>query len=635
MRHVAILELHNWGPFKGTHTLELGPTVYAVVAQHEDDVDRSNWIGKTWFLSAMLFALTGQKPETCKSEDGLITHGEDHMWVNLTADDGTLVTRSRKRTRSTQLEVTFPNGKTQKQAVAQGNLYDRMGMDADDLLATSFIQQKQIARLVTADPSVRTSIVNGWIELGPLQRAEDWLRKEHNVLLEEERRLSPGDAPEGNEDELRADYDEACLFRETYIEERTELHDQVAVLVEHHGHDTNTAKLSELRAEGTALRAKVDEYAEPDLDALDQKATEATATKGHALDREAQLRELLHGEWDGKCPLTCEDCPVDGEVKAQGAGMEIEHGESEIVLDEADAAAVAAKEVADVAWDVHRTHEDDGTLLVRLRTKAEALLPSVAYIEEHGPAPDGADHRARITALDTEIAGYVQEAATLAVRIAEHRRYAKASHVAAKRREELEGELRTHREAMAVVGRLGAQREVAEVALGRIQRGANARLTQAGIDLTVAVQWAREGRGLATHCAACGTAFPTSQKVKICDICSAARGPKLVEKLEIVPSDRSGAADDIAGLVFQLSASAWLRTKRSASWASACIDEPFAALDKANSRSLGTHLHALIRGNNDFDQAFIVAHDAAVMESLPARIQIHGSAEGAVVEVIN
>ena len=100
-----------------------------------------------------------------------------------------------------------------------------------------------------------------------------------------------------------------------------------------------------------------------------------------------------------------------------------------------------------------------------------------------------------------------------------------------------------------------------------------------------------------------------------------------------VPSWMTGYGD-IAGLVSQLSASSWLRGKRGASWASACIDEPFASLDKVNSRSLGVHLNALIRGDNDFDQGFLVGHDAAAMESLPARIMIHGSADGAVAEVV-
>ena len=640
MRYVVELELHNFGPFRGTHTLELGPTVYAVVAQHEDDPERSNWVGKTWFLSSMLFALTGMKPESCKTEDALITDGEDEMHVKLTADDGSVVHRSRKRTRSTQLTYT-PRGpglgmkpKSMKQAVAQENIYDAMGMNGEDLLATAFIRQKHIARLITADPADRANIVNGWLELGDLQVAEAWLRKRYNVLLEEERNLSPGEPPEGDLDELRQAQADAIYNRDRATEERDAAQTDVRARLEHERHQANADELARIRKEGKELRAQVDAYEEPDLDALEEAAAEAERAKGAAMDRDRELRELVHGDWDGKCPLTCEDCPVEADVRAQGASMEVELGEAEIVLDEADQAAQVARDAAAEAQRAHQAQEDAQARLVRLRTKAEALLPSEAYIDEHGASPTDEEQAAKLSALNAEVREYTQEVMTLTGQITAHEKHAQAVEAVAERRAELEGELRTHREAIAVVGRLGAQREVAELALGRIQKGANDRLTQAGIDLAVAVRWAREGRGLATHCEACGTAFPKSLKVKSCDICGAARGPKLVEKMDIQPSDRSGAADDIAGLVFQLAASAWLRGKRSASWASTCIDEPFASLDRANSRLLGTHLHALIRGNNDFDQGFLVAHDAAAMESLPARIQIHGSAEGAAVEVI-
>lgn len=635
MRYATELILHNWGPFKGMHRLVLGPTVYAVVAQHESDVERSNWIGKTWFLSAILFALTGKKPESCKTEDGWITNGESEGSVELTTDDGTNIKRSRKRGRSTQLVASIAGSKAQKQAVAQGNLYDAMGLNADDLLATSFIQQKQIARLITADPSVRTGIVNGWVELGMLERAEDWLRKQHNALVDEERALQLGEEPEGSLDELRAQLAELEATLEALVDERDTLQGDVTAAAEWQNHEANADDFAETRRVGQILKKDCDGYEASDMHALEQEVSETAGHKSRALDREHELKELVHGDWDGKCPLTCEDCPVEADVRAVGASMEVELGEAEIVLDEADKAAQGARDAFSSAQDAQIQNQIHAARLVQLRARAQELLPSVDYIEEHGPAPDEDERKAQLGLLNTEAQKvYVQRAAIQSC-IAAHEKHAQAAQAAAQRREELEVVIRTHREAMAVVGRRGAQREVAELALAKVQRGANTLLQQSGIDLTVQVAWARESaRELATHCDSCGSAHPKSQKVKTCGICGAVRGPKLVEKLDIQPSDRSGAADDICGLAFQLAASSWLRNKRSASWSSACIDEPFGALDVANSRALGTHLHTLIRGNYAFDQGFLVAHDAQAMESLPARIQIYGSADGAAVEVI-
>lgn len=636
MRYVKELTLHNWGPFKGTHHLVLEPTVYAVVAEHADDAERSNWIGKTWFLNAMLFALTGIKPESCKTEDGWITNDEDEGYVQLECDDGSHIKRSRIRTRSTQLVASIAGGKAQKQAAAQDSLYRAMGLNGDDLLASCFIRQKQIARLILADPAERTDIVNAWVELEDLQVAEQWLRDQLNALLKEERELAVtvGDVPDGESVAGSiATRDLSKSILDGLKTQRTKLIDQTQGITEWREHERNVEEFNRVRERGRELRAQVDAYKAPDLTGRTKAADDAVAAYGTASDREAQLRELLHGEWDEKCPLTCEVCPVGDEVKAQGASMEVEHSESEIVLDEAAAAADQAKDdlaTANLGNSQHATWERD---LVQLRTRAAELVPSLDVMDEKGPAPVLDDLAVRLVGLNTDVSEHERVVADMEARLRDHERQAQRAAATAGRRAVLDGLIRTHREAIAVVGRQGAQREVAEGALGRIEHGANELLRTAGITLRVEVRWSREGRGLASHCDTCGTAYPKSLKVKSCDICGSQRGPKLVEKLDIQPTDRSGAADDIAGLSFQLAASSWLRTKRSASWSSTCIDEPFGALDVANRRALSTHLHALIRGSYAFDQGFLVAHDAATMEALPSRIQIYGSGEGAAVEV--
>lgn len=109
----------------------------------------------------------------------------------------------------------------------------------------------------------------------------------------------------------------------------------------------------------------------------------------------------------------------------------------------------------------------------------------------------------------------------------------------------------------------------------------------------------------------------------------------MIEELEPVISDRSGAADDIAGLALQLSAASWLRGNRSSNWGSVMIDEPFGALDETNRSQLATHLHLMLSGPDSFDQAFVVAHDARIMEALPARITIRNDGTTSRIEVMS
>jgi hypothetical protein len=60
---IRTIVIENWGPYRGYHTLDLSNKVYGVTGKHESDEGRSNWLGKTWFLSAIRFALNGAKPD--------------------------------------------------------------------------------------------------------------------------------------------------------------------------------------------------------------------------------------------------------------------------------------------------------------------------------------------------------------------------------------------------------------------------------------------------------------------------------------------------------------------------------------------------------------------------------------------
>jgi ABC-type sulfate/molybdate transport systems ATPase subunit len=77
-----------------------------------------------------------------------------------------------------------------------------------------------------------------------------------------------------------------------------------------------------------------------------------------------------------------------------------------------------------------------------------------------------------------------------------------------------------------------------------------------------------------------------------------------------------------------LAASAWRREKKAIQWANACIDEPFGALDMANRRAMASHLTSMLGGRYGFVQTFVVAHDRAITDGLPKRIELVGTREG-------
>ena len=183
-----------------------------------------------------------------------------------------------------------------------------------------------------------------------------------------------------------------------------------------------------------------------------------------------------------------------------------------------------------------------------------------------------------------------------------------------------------YRDALAIVGRMGAQRAIAEREIRQVERGANDILSECGIDLQVTLRWGKENTTeLATTCERCGSTC--SGKAKKCAKCGAERGPKIDPKVELELSSKSGAADDLAGLALSVSAGAWLRDRRGSAWRALIVDEAFASLDAANRRALATYL-ATAAQRGGYRQLIVIAHDSASLSTMPARISIVGQQDG-------
>lgn len=401
---------------------------------------------------------------------------------------------------------------------------------------------------------------------------------------------------------------------------------------EHHRHAATAESFAETKAAGLAAGAAVKADL-PDSEAAAKSRDDARDLHTAARAAWSDAKQLGEDGFDGQCPVMCEGCPaVDhvterlDNVRDQVDALEHEVDQTQHDFDQARAAASSA-----IA--AHHAHAADTRRLAQLRAKGAEQLPSVKYIAEHGEPPDVGATEHALMDWDNTRDRLVGDIARLEADIeARARMLTEQGNIKAKRTA-LADSIRTWREAVALLGRGGLQREIAEECMGEIEARANAVIAGAGIDLSIQVKWSREGAGLATNCSACGSPFPKGRGVKECSTCGAARGPKMVEKTYFAISNRSGAADDIAGLAFQLGATTWKRAARGVLWSSVMIDEPFGACDPANARAMGTHLHTMIRHDNGFEQGFVVAHDARIMEAMPARVVIRSDGTHARLEV--
>jgi DNA repair exonuclease SbcCD ATPase subunit len=646
--HVSLLRFSNWKCFAGEQEVRLKPLAYSVVARRVGEEERSNWGGKTTFLRGVHFLLFGEHGEA--TEDGWITRGEDAGEVAGQLSDGSrqlFVQRQRRRGKSTQLLVReLPDGPPMKGDEAQRFLDGLVGMGREDFQATCYFEQRQMARLVLARPQERMDVIAAWMRLGQLVEGEELVRKElgdasyalltersrlqdeerkiANLLGERDRTQLVGESGLADVGLLRArdEYEEALQRAEA-----GRLAAGTRVRVESYERIAREGRELAERLKGMDLEQLA--RAEQQIEGL---VRAAAADLGSAKQEATERRRVALGQFDGRCPVAGVTCPVKDDINNQGVRSRkaLEVAAQNVAREEG-----AYNEVVARLTPAKAAHQEALRLKARIDTLREQIEP---FHREYRRAREQTP--VDMEALNREVSGCLQRVSEAERVVGALQRGLAELDRALAERERLRGVVAgmeaacaTHREAALVFGKQGAQRRVAELALRGIEDGANAMLRECGIDLSVEVRWSREGQGLAKACDACGSPFPASARVKRCERCGAERGQLTVNRLELDLSDRSGAAEDLAGAAIQLSASAWLRGERASGWGTALLDEPFGQLDAANRRAFATHLAAMLRGRYGFEQALVVSHTADTTHMLPGRIEITNDGGRATVRV--
>jgi len=650
MSYVAELQLVNWGPFRGKHKLTLDPGVYAVVARTDDDELRSNWQGKTYLLQAMRFALFGKRPKAALTEDDWITRGEPAGGVRLVLSDGFTIERQRPRGKSTQLTAWSAGQKVANQDFAQELIERWIGLGLNDFDSSCFFGQKHIDQIITLEPTDRTDMVNSWIELEPLQVAHEYVAAKLNKVVAELERLVQR---EGVIVELRQRALTAVGIIPPY--DLSTLDATVAQAIEDAGADLLKAEAEEqeadkafgaandhaelavdydeLVARGIELKHRLDE-----MPSVQVKLTEAeralecvVGERALRVSKVDEVSKLATYGFDGRCPVMDAVCPVGVTVREA-----VDDQKQRLKIVNAD--LVLAREAVE-QWDdeVDRLR---GEVAARDELDAELtkLRELARKIKFQGKRDAGAltvqQARDNLTIARQDVANKAVQVRSLEQVAKSVDEWAQESAIAQIQRTKLMEQVETQREGMAVLGRNGAQRDIASEVLEHIEADANRLLVDSSVPLSVSVKWGREARGLASACDRCGEPYPPSQRPKQCGKCAAPRPSKLVERLDVLLSDRSGAADDLGGIALQLAAAAWLRRKRQAVWGAAFIDEAFGALDERLRPQLAAHLVTMLGLEFGFEQAFLVAHTRDVTEAMPRRLLVTGSDNGSRVEVV-
>jgi DNA repair exonuclease SbcCD ATPase subunit len=632
------LRLHNWMSFRGEMVLDLEPKIYALSARHVKDPGRSNFLGKSALLEAIFFALTGKlNPDRHLGADGWVSDGEKEGAVSIVFNDGKEIRRERKKT----TQIYFDKAKGDE---AQALIDGFVGLTPEDFLATCYFQQRQMARLVLADPGERMKYVRAWFQLEPLERGEEMLRDEAARLAAEIEQCNASirsttevEAREGTLEGLK----EVLLQLERDLEIVIDREARLTTLVREND-DRMRAKgrvkeHEEIKREIAELETQMEQMASHTAAMMLTEAREV-ATKAHTKFSDVhrqleQKKKLSLKQFDGHCPVGEMKCPVTKELNSQTA-----HNAK--LVTEVEKELAVAREDLDDAKSSERSADLKMQSVERIRTRIEELqnreVKLSILISEVDPIPpaDPEDLQARLSRASQQV-GDKRSAFRLrqeGLGLVENARAQREKYTAKK--EGYEKQLQTHREAIVIFGKQGAQRRVAEPALREIQNGGNAMLQECSIPLDFEISWSREGAGPAKTCDACGSPFPASRAVKECSRCKTPRGQLLVNKLDLILSEQSGAAEDLIGASIQFAASAWLRRRRGSFWSTALLDEPAGQLDETHRAAFASHLAALLGTRYGFEQAIVTAHHRSFLDVLPGKIEILHDGKRATARVV-
>jgi DNA repair exonuclease SbcCD ATPase subunit len=637
---IASIKIRNWECYRGEHLLDLEAKTYAIVAQRADNPDASNWAGKSSLLRAIEFGLYGRHIHS--TAGGWISRGETAGEVVLRFDNGARITRSRSGSGATKV-WWYPasGGEAAMGEAAEAEIVRAIGLSSEDFRASSYFEQRAMGRLVLMRASERMDIVSGWLRLGPLQAAEKAESDALSTLVERvekleraltiqmelrARSLASANAKESAElaGDLASCEVDLVVAQEKYDAARAAIDaNEAAWRLE-----AARCELGKLNVDGKLL---AEDIADCDAENITERAVRLRHDAAKLAADVSAASALVHkrravasGQFDGRCPVAEMECPARAQINARRT-------ENRALLDAAEKDRERLEEARRVAASDASDAERDAQDLERRRARLESMRERAGTLQDQIDAALDAGIgisvareplQAALDAAQNEVVDLRTERDAIRRVISEIARadaeIARLQTALAAERAEVE----LSRACLAVIGKHGIQRRLAEGALGEIEALANDMLADAGVGLSVSVRWSREGSGLATSCDACGLAFPTSAKVKACTRCNAARGPNLVNKLEIELSNRSGAAEDLAGGAVQLAASAWLREDRSSAWSVALIDEPFGALDRFHRRAFATHLAGFLSRRYAIEQAFVISHSPDTVEMLPGRIEV-------------
>lgn len=644
MRIVRMV-LKNWMPFGGEFDLVIPDGPIAVVAEYEDNPGRSNWAGKTAFQEAIEWAMYGIHRKTY--EDDVIHNGEAGTFVRLYFDDGTDIERARMKGRSTQVTYIDADGVVHKQKAAQAAFERAVGLDNADYRATLCFAQGDTEAIVNKASGERRKLIGQWLELDAwlrvAARARVNAKEKTDEVVDIRRRLDETQDWLKAVDKEKLDQGitdaEAGLAKavEARQAQQARLDKANAVAVARQAR----AELEGVQSERAALRDRLTGVSEPEGAKQAREAyDEAGAATRAAANEVTDAMQLAAGRFDGNCPVTKGECPAADVVRADrlAADRRLEKAR-EVQREAAERFELAKQDMYEIE---RQTREID-----KARERYNNLTEYAKKLAQQAKAADGVeDDLIDINFVKQGLENLIEAERNAATQVTiakrqrdEYDRQLEAEGNLGEALAAAEQEARVAALALKATGPTGIPQRIIEVSLGQLEERANGLIS--GIGLSFTFDMDRETRDPEPVCSECGYTY-RGKRDKSCPACEAPRAAKRSDDLVIMTDDESGMVEDIkaksggakalVGSAIRLSASLMLRELRGSPLAFAQVDEPFGSLDAENRATLARTFAGML-GAVGLEQAFVISHDTALLDSLPGRILITRAEGKSTIEV--
>jgi DNA repair exonuclease SbcCD ATPase subunit len=641
---ITKIELGDWMPFRGVHKLDVPSGPISVVAKYTEDPERSNWGGKTAFEEGIEWCIYGIHRKTY--EDRLIHNGQESTFVRLTFSGGDVVERSRVRGKTTKIRFKTSDGIEYRQKDASEAIEKFIGLDNQDFRATLCFAQGDTEAIVSKKSGERRKLIGQWLEFDAwfrvASRARVALRASLSKVQSVTRRLAEIETffAEHNREELAIELSKTIEESNKFsllvdgCQKRIDKANRAASA------KTAVAQLEELKIERASL---IEELRGAKVEGLEQAKIvfeEAKSSEDQASKELRSAKSLLGGSFDGKCPVVCIECPIAETISADKKSAAEKVSNVEKVLGECS----------------HRTHSARLVLgeltakereLQRKRERFNQLTATGKRLASIANESDGLLSDEDFSKLTEERDRYQTDLKNsyATKRIIE--KLLEDISIALTEQQELLSDLEEARRdaqikalALKCVGPTGIPQQIMFDSLGRLEERSNGLLD--GTGLSISFDTEREMKDLEPICSDCGYTY-RGQKDKSCPACETERQKKMSDDLEIPVDDGSGEIEDakaksggakaLIASAIRMSASLMLRELRGSACSFALVDEPFGSLDLRNRRILAQVFTGFL-GSVGLEQAFVISHDAALLDSLPGRIEITRNGDASTIKVV-